>query len=103
MMIHPESLHKLERQTHADMMRQSERRRTALAASARRPGWLSFRRYPRATALARRWWHSAAGFFTRSQRPPAGIPGQESGLTTMTVTRSTVAEPPADSSLARSQ
>ena len=103
MMIHPESLHKLERQTHAEMMRQSERHRIALAARPRRPGWLSFRRYPRATAVARRWWDSAAGFFTRSQRPPAGIPAAELGLTTMTVTSSTIAEPPSDSSLARSR
>ena len=102
-MIHPESLHKLERQTHADIMRQSERRRTALAASTRRPAWLSFRRYPRATALARQWWHSATEFFTRSQRPPAGIPGTKSRLSSTTVTRSMVAEPPSDSSLARSR
>ena len=103
MMIHPESLHKLERQTHADMMRQSERRRTALAAGPQRPGWLNFRRYPRAVALARQWWNSAAAIFTRSQRPPAGIPGTESQPSSTIVTSATVAEPPSDSSLARSR
>ena len=103
MMIHPESLHKLERQTHADIMRQNERRRIALEASTRKPGWLSVRRYPRAAALARQWWNSAAGFFTRSQRPPDGISGTESPLLSTTAARSTVAEPPSDSSLARSR
>ena len=103
MMIHPESLHKLERQTHAHMMRQNERHRIALEASTRKPGWLSVRRYPRAAALARQWWNFAAGFFTRSQRPPAGIPGTKSRLSSTTVTRSMAAEPPSDSSLARSR
>ena len=103
MIIHPESLHKLERQTHAEIIRQNELHRIARAARPRRPGLLNVRRYPRAVAMARRWWHLVTGFFTRPQRPPARIPGTETGRPTITVTPTTVPGPPTNSSWAASR
>ena len=102
MMIHPESLHRLERQTHAEIMRQSERHRIALAASAQKPGWLSFRRYPRTAALARRW-YVVVGSLAGRRRLPVGTPTANLEPSTTTVTLSTVTGPQLDSSLARSR
>ncbi len=89
-MTHPELLYYLERQGHAELIRQGELRRLARDAHPRKPGLLSSRRYPGAVALARRWRCMVTGWFAGSQQAPTGIPGEESGRPSTTVSPAVV-------------
>lgn len=103
MMMHPELLYSLERQRHAELIRQGELRRLARDAHARKPGLLSFRRYPGAVALARRWWGMVTGLLIGSRQAPTRIPGEESGRPSTTVSPAVVGGQLTGSASARSR
>ena len=90
MSMHPESLYALGRQRQAELIREAELDRLARAVRPRKPGLLSFRRYPGVVIFARRTWDTVTGLFAGAGRAAAGTPGGEQRRSTTAVAAAAV-------------